>query len=261
MWKRTILGVVVVGVLLSVAGGAFAEGGFYVSASYLPTFTGATDFEIGAKPEKEGGFEANREGNGTFEVGVLGLRAAAGYNLFGVLRIEGEVAYRQFELSGYEYTSYTSPSLQRTFTGVALSSLNESIKVESGELQSLSLMANAWLDIDTASAFVPYLGGGVGAGQITLATEAKLDPFTLGGVSIPATSQEFPATSGWALAYQLGAGLGMKFGGGLSANVGYRMSGTTTVEVAWNAKGSRTDEVLRAASLFHSIELGIGYQF
>ena len=249
-FHRMLAVAVVVGLLLQ-AGPVFAQ--IYITAGYLPTFTGDTDFDIGAKPAENGDFEANREGSGTFDFGVLGLRAAAGYRLF-VVRLEGEVSYRQLKLSDYEYASYLG------YKGASLESLNESIVVESGDLKALNLMANVWFDLDVGDGFKPYVGGGIGGGQLTLGTTAKTEPFTLGTIRTPETTQEFPDSSAWAFAYQVGAGVGYELVLGLTVSLGYRLSGTTTAELAWNAADSGTDEILKAGILHHSMDLGLRYE-
>ena len=239
-----------VGLLLA-TGPAFAQ--IYITAGYLPTFNGATDFEIGPKPAESGDFEANRAGSGTFDFGIVGLRAAAGFRLF-ALRLEGEVSYRQLVLSDYEYAAYHGHK------GLSVESLNESIDVESGELKALNLMVNAWLDLDVGGGFRPYLGGGIGGGQLTLGTTAKTRRFTLGAIQVPETTQEFPDSSTWAFAYQVGAGLAYELFLGLSVSVGYRLSGTTTADLAWNAAHSGTDEIMKVGVLHHSIDLGLRYE-
>ena len=147
--------------LFSVATHAFSQdGGLYLSAGTMATFAGPQDFEVGAKPAEDADFTATRKGTGTFDVGILGFRAAVGYRIFG-FRPEAEVSYRQLKLSGFEYTSYGE------LPGAGLDALNESIKVEAGDLKLLGVMANVWYDIDIGSGFMPYLGGGVGLGHIT----------------------------------------------------------------------------------------------
>lgn len=244
----TVLAVAVVAGLLLDAGPACAQ--VYVTAGYLPTFSGDTAFEVGVQAAENSDFEANREGSGTFDFGLFGLRAAAGYRLFAV-RFEGEVSYRQLELSDFEYASY------REYSDADLESLNESITVESGDLRTLNLMANVWLDLDIGGGFRPYLGGGIGGGQVTLNTTAKTAEFTLGTAQVPETTQEFPDASAWAFAYQAGAGVGYELAIGLILSAGYRLSGTTTAELAWNAVDSGTDENLRLGTLHHSIDLGL----
>lgn len=245
--RKVLAAAVVVGLLLE-AGPAFAQ--VYVTAGYLPTFAADTAFEVGAQPAQDGDFEANREGSGTFDFGLFGLRAAAGVRMVAV-RFEGEVSYRQLTLSDYDYSSY------REYGDATLESLNENIAVESGDLRILNLMANVWLDLDIAHGFGPYLGGGIGGGQVTLNTTAKTGEFTLGTIRVPATTQEFPDASAWAFAYQVGAGLGYELVVGLTISLGYRLSGTTTADLAWNAVDSGTDEILRLGTLHHSIDLGL----
>ena len=238
--------------LILAAGPVSAQ--IYVAAGYLPTFTGDTDFAIGAGPAARGGFEANRAGSGTFDLGFLGLRAAAGYRLFFV-RLEGEVSYRQIDLHGYEYESYQGRA------PAFLDALNQSIRIESGELKALNVMVNAWLDMDIGGGFGPYVGGGIGGGQLTLRASAKTEAFTLGAIRIPGSTQEFPDSSAWALAFQVGGGVVHQLVAGLTVSLGYRVSGTTTAELAWNARDSGTDEILRAGTLHHSIDLGLRYEF
>ena len=228
---RTILAVAVVVGLLLGAGPVFAQ--IYITAGYLPTFSVDTDFEVGAKPSESGDFEANRAASGIFDFGLLGLRAAAGYRLF-VVRIEGEASYRQLKIED-----------------ASVESLKESIGVASGDMKALNLMVNVWFDIDIGGGFRPYLGGGVGGGQLTLDT----------AIQILDTTQEFLDSSAWAFAYQVGGGVGFELVAGLTLSLGYRLSSTTTAELAWNAIESGTDEILRTGTLHHSLDLGLRYEF
>ena len=234
---RTILAIAVVVGLLLGAGPVFAQ--IYITVGYMPTFSVDTDFEVGAKPADSGDFKANRAASGIFDFGVLGLRAAAGYRLF-VVRIEGEASYRQLKIED-----------------ASLESLKESIGVESGDMKALNLMVNVWFDIDIGGGFRPYLGGGVGGGQLTLDTATEI---TLGAIKTPDTPQKFDDRSAWAFAYQVGGGVGFDLVAGLTLSLGYRLSGTTTAELAWNAVGSGSDEILRTGTLHHSLDLGLRYE-
>ena len=139
--------------------------------------------------------------------------------------------------------------------GAALDALNESIKVEAGDLKLLGVMANIWFDIDTGSAVLPYLGGGVGLGHITLDSRSRAQ---LGEVSI---RQVVPESSASAFAFQAGAGLGYEIGVGVTFSLGYRLYGTTEAELPWNAVDTDKDEVLKASVLHHNVDLGIGFRF
>ena len=243
--KTSVLRLALAVALFSVATHAFSQdGGLYLSAGMMATFAGPQDFEVGAKPAENADFTAIRKGTGTFDVGILGFRAAVGYRIFG-FRPEAEVSYRQLKLSGFEYTSL--PGL----AGTALDALNESIKVEAGDLKLLGVMANIWFDIDTGSAVLPYLGGGVGLGHITLDNRSRLGSLL----------QEFPESSASAFAFQAGAGVGFDIGAGVTISLGYRLYGTTAAELPWNAVDTGKDEVLKASVLHHNVDLGIGFRF
>ena len=118
-------------------------------------------------------------------------------------------------------------------------------------MKALNLMVNVWFDIDIGGGFRPYLGGGVGGGQLTLDT----------AIQILDTTQEFLDSSAWAFAYQIGGGVGFELVAGLTLSLGYRLSSTTTAELAWNAIESGTDEILRTGTLHHSLDLGLRYEF
>ena len=72
----------------------------------MATFTAPHHFEIGAKPEDNADFSANKKGSGTFDVGHLGFRAAFGYAIIG-FRPEAELSYRQVGLADFEYSSFS----------------------------------------------------------------------------------------------------------------------------------------------------------
>jgi len=56
------------------------DGGFYLAAGTMATFAGPHDFQVGHKPADDADFTVNSKSTGTFEVGILGFRAAVGYS-------------------------------------------------------------------------------------------------------------------------------------------------------------------------------------
>ena len=221
------------------------DGGFYLAAGTMATFAGPHDFKIGPKPAEDADFTVKNKSTGTFDVGILGFRATVGFRFFG-FRPEAEASYRQLGLSDFEYSSFSANGVD--LPEAALDALNDNIEVKDGSLVLLTAMANLWFDIDTGgSPLMPFLGGGVGIGRITL-----------DGIS---GEQEFPESSAEAFAFQAGAGIGFDLGAGFALRLGYRLFGTTETPLTWNAIDSATDDVLQAQILLHNIDLGISYLF
>ena len=236
--------------LFLAASHAFPQDGFYLAAGTMATFAGPHDFRVGPKPAEDADFTVNSKSTGTFEVGLLGFRAAIGYKFFG-FRPEAEISYRQMGLSDFEYSSFSPNGVE--LPEAALDALNNSIDVKAGNLVLVGAMANLWFDIDTGgSPLMPFLGG---IGRITLNSRTGA---MLSGVSV---DQEFPESSAEAFAFQAGAGLGFDLGAGLALRLGYRLFGTTEAQLSWNAIDSNTDDVLKAQVLLHNIDLGISYRF
>ena len=229
------------------------DGGFYLAAGTLATFAGPHDFQVGPKPADDADFTFNSKSTGSFDVGILGFRAAFGYSFFG-FRPEAEISYRQMGLSDFEYSSFSPNGVD--LPEAALDALNDSIDVKAGNLILVGAMANLWFDIDTGgSPLMPFLGAGVGIGRITLDSRSHA---MASGVSV---DQEFPESSAEAFAFQAGAGLGFDLGAGLSISLAYRLFGTTEAQIAWNAIDSGTDDILKAEILLHNIDLGISFRF
>ena len=97
---------------------------------------------------------------------------------------------------------------------------------------------------------MPYLGGGVGLGHITLDNRSRLGSLL----------QEFPESSA-SFAFQAGAGVGFDIGAGVTISLGYRLYGTTEAKLPWNAVDTDTDDVLKASVLHHNVDLGISCRF
>ena len=242
--------------LVVIAAPAFTqvEDGLYVSGAYLLSFAAPQEFSVGAKPDQDADFEATRTGHGSFDVGLVGLRLAGGYRIFG-FRPEVEFSYRELPLTSLEYESLSLPNGVKV-TGAALEALNDTVSVQPpSDIRLLGLMANVWYDLDTGSPVVPFIGFGIGASQVTIRTKIKIELPPL------STERVFPPSSGWAFAYQAGGGVGFDLGFGLTARIGYRVYGTTDAEMEWNAEASATEDVLRAGSLHHNIGLGLQFRF
>lgn len=80
---------------------------------------------------------------------------------------------------------------------------------QSGAVNQTYALANVWYDFHNQSAFVPYLGGGVGLGWAN------------GNLDMPGNSS-INASSSAALAFQVGAGVVYDVSDKFSIDVGYR---------------------------------------
>jgi opacity protein-like surface antigen len=121
------------------------------SSPYLQFHAGAnsvSDIAVDVTSGPSTVFNMNTEYGTGYGFGVAG-----GYD-FGEFRIEGEVAYR------------TNPGDQANFRTAPSGDLD-------GEVSALTIMVNAYYDFETNSRFTPYLGAGLGAGQVELDLESR----------------------------------------------------------------------------------------
>lgn len=109
-------------------------------------------------------------------------------------------------------------------------------KVGEGRIKVLAGLANAYYDFDTGTKLKPFIGAGVGIGQV------KLDDSAIDGDDT-------------GFAYQLQAGVAYPINDKLSAQVGYRYLGVNDVEIGSGAQAIRGD--------YHdqAITMGLTYKF
>lgn len=117
----------------------------------------------------------------------------------------------------------------------------------SGNISATYLLGNVWLDIQTQSAFTPYVGGGVGVGW------ANADVSFNGGTG------GYGSGVSSALAYQLGAGVKFAISDQLDLDVGYRYKGLGNID--FNDR-SGSGFLFNGARLnSHNVQIGLTYRF
>ncbi len=113
---------------------------------------------------------------------------------------------------------------------------DDKAKVGAGRVKVLAGLANGYYDFDTGTKLKPYIGAGVGIGQVKLDGGAVHDDDT-------------------GFAYQLLTGVAYPINDRLSAQVGYRYLGVNDVKI-----GSRVDAV-RGDYHDQAVTLGLTYKF
>ena len=122
----------------------------------MATFAGPHDFAIGSKPAQDAEFTANRTGAGSFRVGILGFRAAFGYDIFG-FRPEAELSYRQ-----------VGPHRLRVQVLLPGWGRSPGCRTGGSQRQHRREVRHPVLLGATGSPISPYFGGGAGLGRVTL---------------------------------------------------------------------------------------------
>ena len=119
-----------------------------------------------------------------------GFSFMLGYALGNGLRVEAEGGYIN---NGFQGINVETP-------GAFVTQLESGENKLGGDLSALTLMMNAYYDIDLGSSLVPYIGGGLGAADLSSAMKS-----TAGNLLVDDTDCIF--------IYQIGAGLGYKISG------------------------------------------------
>ncbi len=164
-----------------------------------------------------------------FDTGI-NIGGAGGFD-FGFLRIEGELSYKNGEMS-----SITEKISQTRFANV------------DGRVGVFAIMGNAFLDLRNPSPVTPYIGGGVGLATLRLSDTYGTNANTGFRTRLYASDDDT------VFAYQAGAGLEIAFTQMLSLDIGYRYFGTA------KAKFNR-HEFTAAELKFESHNASVGFRF
>ena len=179
----------------------------------------------------------HRAGNKThwdFDLG-FGANGALGYD-FGSFRADAEFTY-----------------LSSNFVfDVDKTDRRENDAKADDTLTVLAATANAWYDLDTGTAWSPYIGLGVGAAnlQVKLATgENQADEYFNG--------------HGWGFAYKAGVGVALEVLTGFSLVGGYQFFGTLETKVTdpKDSTGTADDHTVSPALMAHSVQVGMRFLF
>lgn len=114
----------------------------------------------------------------------------------------------------------------------------------SGDTSALALMANVYYDIDTDSAWKPFIGGGIGYASFSINNLTSM-----GAIVADDSTGVF--------AYQVKAGVGYAFTESLDGTLGYRFFGTSSADLVDAAGVPFESDGLHS----HIIEIGVRYRF
>jgi OOP family OmpA-OmpF porin len=220
--KKSLLSSAVLGVVfLGISSQAFAlNEGFY----------GAINLSVVDQKDDDFSYAPGAKIDTSFDTGY-GLSGSYGYDTgkvwsLGGLRPEIEVGYNKADVDGHRLNGG--------------STLNGS----KGDITNFYVMANLIHDFDTGTAFVPYLGGGLGYANVS---------YNDFGVSaIPDVLDD----SGGAFAYQGIAGLGFEVSENITLTLDYRYFSTDSVDVK-TAVGNNTS----LKSEQNKVNVGMRYGF
>ncbi|WP_185983312.1 outer membrane protein [Aureimonas mangrovi] len=158
---------------------------------------------------------------------------SASYSIFGT---DFGPAYTDFGLDegfggglgvGYQLTDYLRGDLTARYSKFDVGAASDFECFGAGpcsfgasaEARSWDLMANAYVDLGTFAGFTPYVGGGLGAVNVSYE-----DVSTVGCEGDPAfcTTTSFDGDDSWRFAYALMAGVGYNLNRSLTLDIGYR---------------------------------------
>ena len=120
-------------------------------------------------------------------------------------------------------------------------------------LTVMAILANGFFDLDTGTPFVPFIGIGVGAVNLSV----KLNE------SEEAPKPHFEG-SGWGFGYQANVGVAYEIVDAVALTLGYKFFGTLETQVtdAGADADSETDDMYVKPSLMaHRAELGVRFRF
>ena len=163
-----------------------------------------------------------------------------GYAVSG-FRPEISFGYRRAPSSAFRYKNRDGKTSEQD-----LKPWNDQLeKVEhGGYVSSFDLIGSIYYDIDTTTAFMPYIGVGAGLSSVSVGRSKRIESLT----------ELEEDNSLWAFAFQGAAGVGFALIEELTLFLGYRLAGTIEGEFSKSNEKQQT-------VLIHNVELGIRYRF
>ena len=199
---------------------------------YMSVFLGASAPQDTSATISEFNPISTRETRVQFDPGI-NIGGSAGYD-FGFLRLEGEMAYKNGEM-----TRVTDQTSGTRYVNV------------DGHLGAFTMMMNGFLDLHNESPVTPYLGGGMGFAVLNLSTTRGVDA-NLGALN----NHIFSDDQDTVFAYQAGAGVEVALNRRLSVDLGYRYFGTSNASFRKDWPNS-TDLKLQS----HNAQVGLRVKF
>ena len=119
-------------------------------------------------------------------------------------------------------------------------------------LTVMAIMANGFFDLDTGTPFVPFIGIGVGAVNLSVKLNENED------AKIP----QFEG-SGWGFGYQANVGVAYEIVDAVALTLGYKFFGTLETQVtdAGDDDGEGDDMYVKPTLMAHRAELGVRFRF
>ena len=202
--------------------GGCSTGGPYVAGSLGASFP-ANDVDIGYLG-RAGAFP-EPPGTAQLDTGILATVAFG--RSFARARVEGELVYNTNDIS--------------TVSVPGVGDLSAS-----GDVSTLALMVNGYYDFSTNSKWKPYIGGGIGGGNVSVNS--------LSVQGMPAVDDDAAV-----FAYQFKVGVAYEFTQALDATLGYRYFGAVSVESS--SYSGLPDVGSKYNPQVHVIEFGVRYHF
>lgn len=172
--------------------------------------------------------------NWDFDLGI-GANGALGYD-FGSFRADAEFTYLS---SNFVFDVHKTD--RRANTAKA----DDTLTVLAGT-------ANAWYDLDTGTAWSPYIGVGVGAANLQVKLRTS-----------PDAKKPYFDGNGWGFVYKAGVGVAVEVLSGFSLVAGYQFFGTleTTVTDGKNSTAATDDHTVKPTLMAHGLNVGLRFLF
>ena len=206
--------------------------GFYAAAGGGATLiTDTTETPQKVDLDADGTADTAKEADWDLDFG-FSAGGAAGYD-FGDFRTEAEFS---FQSANFRH-------------GEKIDNDKDDQKADDN-LTVMAIMANGFFDLDTGTPFVPFIGIGVGAVNLSVKLNASED----------ATEPQFEG-SGWGFGYQANVGVAYEIVDAVALTLGYKFFGTLETEVTDAGEDDAKDEYVKPSLMAHRAELGVRFRF
>jgi opacity protein-like surface antigen len=187
----------------------------------------------------------NQYGGSTFNDNIefdpsINIGGTGGYD-FGFVRLEGELSYKQAEMSTINSTI--------TNTGQNPPPSTQFVNVD-GRIGALAMLFNCFIDLHNSTPVTPYFGGGIGFATLLLDDTFGTNVNGGGG------GQLYWSDDDTVFAYQAGLGLEIAINRQLSLDVGYRYFGTAEANF-YDQPGAQASLKLQS----HNAAVGVRVKF